>query len=154
MRMREVNVSEEYLESLCEWMMEWVKKDDALTVSQFLQCKGIGYPFFNYMKYQSPKVHNTFEVMKSILCNRWFHMAMTKETLPPHRAKLLMRYIRLYDSHGYEMELDARKTVAEAEKKVEVEYFAENYAREKLTGLYRDNYEKNDDKRRSQEEAK
>ena len=149
--MREVNVSDEYLDSLCEWMLEWVKRDDARTVSQFLQWKGIGYPFFNYIKHISPRVHNTFEVMKSILCNRWIHMAMTEDKIPSHRVKLLMRYVRLYDTHGYDMEIEARQQVAEAEKKVECDYFAENYAREKPNGIYRDLYDKNDDKRRDQE---
>ena len=149
MKMKELQVSEEYLDSLCEWMMEWVKKDDAYTVPQFLQWKGIGYHYFKYFLHRSPKVLNTFEVMKSVLCNRWLHLAMTRDELPAHRSKVLLRYLKLYDSHAVDMEQEAREQVAAIEKTVEATYISENYAREKLDGVYRDHYAQNVNKRRS-----
>jgi len=153
MKMMEISVSDEYLDSVCEWMMEWVQKDDSLTVPQFLQWKGIGYPFFKYFVYRSSKVMNTFEVMKSILCNRWFHKAMYTEDLSPQRAKILFRYLRLYDSHGLDIEQIAREERVAVERKVDLQFAADNYAREKLDGEYQHIYQQNDDKRRGREKS-
>lgn len=153
MKMRPITVSSEYLDSLCEWMLEWVKKDDAYTVPQFLQWKGIGYPYLKYFCYTNEKVNNTFEIMKSILHNRWFHLAMKKDELPPHRAKMLMRYLRHYDSHGLDVEQQMKEAVAEAETKASMQVHAENYAREELQQPYRGIYDQNDHKRRGGGEA-
>lgn len=149
MKMRRIDVSDEYIESLGEWMLKWVKKPDAYTISQFLQYKGIGYPYFKYFIYEYPQLHNIYEVVKSILCNRWLKMALQQKDIPQHRAKVLMRYLRLYDSHGFDMEQEARQNVAAAEKTAELNYITENYARERLDGVYKQNYQKNVDKRRS-----
>jgi len=62
MKMRTYNASPEYLEDLCDQMLEWVKDPNALTIPQFLQKKGIGYPFFKYFVYASDKVCNTYEI--------------------------------------------------------------------------------------------
>lgn len=151
--MREVNVSDEYLDSLCEWMVEWVKKDSSLTIPQFLAHKGIGYPYFKYFVWRSPKVANTFEVVKAILANRWVSMGLTKDDLPPHRAKMLMKFLRLYDSHALDVEEESRKAIAEAEVKADMRYFAEKYDREQLEQPYRGFYEDNVNKRRGSKEA-
>ena len=149
MKMREVQVSQEYVETLCEKMLEWVKKEDAYTIPQFLQWKGIGYPYLKYIVHTNPQACNTFEVMKAILNNRWLHMAMSKDELPPHRAKVLMRYLRLYDSHGLDVEEESRKQIVEAETKQQMQFLAEQYDRSDLEEPYRGIYEKNIDKRRS-----
>jgi len=154
MKMREVQVSTEYVETLCQKMLEWVKKDDSYTIPQFLQWKGIGYPYLKYIIYTYPQAHNAFEVMKAILCNRWFFLAMKKDKLPQHQAKMLMRYLRLYDSHALDVEEEAKKSVAEAETKVQMQYLAEYYDRSELTEPYKGIYDQNIDKRRSSKKAK
>ena len=92
---------------------------------------------------------NTFEVMKSILANRWLHMALTKDNLPPHRAKVLMRYLRLYDSHGLDVEEEIRKKVVDAQTEREMRYALEKYDRSELKEPYRKIFDDNVDKRRS-----
>lgn len=153
MKMREVNVSDEYLDSLCEWMLEWVKDEKSLTIPQFLAHKGIGYPYFKYFVWRSPKVANTFEVVKAILNTRWLQKGLGNSDLPAHRAKMLMRYLRLYDSHALDVEEESRKAIAEAEVKADMRYFAESYAREKLDEPYRGLYDENVDKRRGSKKA-
>lgn len=148
MKMRTYNASPEYLEDLCDAMLEWVKEDNALTVPQFLQKKGIGYPFFKYFVYASDKVCNTYEIMKSILCNRWLHMAMTKDELPPHRSKVLMRYLRLYDSHALDMEHMAKEQLEDARVASEMKYTLEKYDKQKLSEPYKSIYNDNVNKRR------
>ena len=153
MKMREVQVSDEYIQTLCKKMLEWVKKPDAYTVPQFLQWKGVGYPYLKYLIHVYPQVCNTFEVMKSILNNRWFHMAMKEYDLPPHRAKVLLRYLRLYDSHALDVEEESRKKIAEVENKLHMQYIAENYDRSQLREPYKGIYEQNVDKRRGSKKA-
>lgn len=148
MRMREIQVSQEYVDTLCEKMMEWVKKDDSWTIPQFLQWKGIGYPYLKYIVHTHPQAGNAFEVMKSILNNRWFHYAWTNNELPPHRAKMLMRYLRLYDSHALDVEEEAKKQIAEVETKTQMQFIAEHYDRSELDEPFKGIYDKNVDKRR------
>lgn len=153
MKMRRYNASNEYLDTLCERLLEWAKKPASLTVPQFLESQGLGYPFFKYFCHVSDKVNNTFEVVKSILHNRWFSLGMNEEAFPPHQAKLLMRYIRYYDSHGLDTEQMMREAQAEAEANAHRKTIAENYAAEELQQPYRRIYEQNDDKRRGGSEA-
>ena len=154
MKMREIQVSQEYVETLCEKMIEWVQDQDSLTIPQFLQWKGIGYPYLKYICHAYPQAQNAFEVMKSILNNRWFHMAMTKDELPPHRAKMLMRYLRLYDSHALDVEEESRKSVAVAETKSQMQYIAEYYDRSDLAEPFKGIFDQNVSKRRGPKEAK
>tara|TARA_Y100000034_G_scaffold134987_1_gene205160 strand:- start:1393 stop:1854 length:462 start_codon:yes stop_codon:yes gene_type:complete len=153
MKMRAIQVSEEYLESLAQWMEEWVKLESSLTIPQFLKAKGIGYQYLKYFIYISPLVQNTFEVMKATLFTRWLDMAMSKEKMPAHRAGVLMRYIKYYDSHTFDLDQEARKEIASLEQQSELMYKAENYANEDLKGIHRELYDQNVDKRGSGEEA-
>ena len=154
MRMRKVQVSEEYLDSLCDWMLNWVGQPESLTIPQFLADKGIGYPYLKYFCYISPQVENTFEVVKAILHCRWLLMGLSQEELPPHRAKMLMRYLRFYDSHALDVEDESKKAVAEAQTIAEMQFTSEQYARERLDEPFKGLYEKNDDKRRDSKKAK
>ncbi len=151
MRMRPLNVSDEYLDSVCERMREWAKKKDSYTIPQFLELEDLSYPFLKYFIYKSNKVMNTFEVVKATLCNRWLDLVMGKGPISPSKAAVLMRFLRLYDSHGMDMETQARGEVASAEIRAEAQYQAENYAGENLKGIHREQYEKNVDKRRGPE---
>lgn len=152
--MRKVNVSAEYLDSVVEWMFEWASKEDALSVPQFLQERGIGYPYLKYFCSISEKVNNTFEIVKSVLHNRWLHKAMTTNELPVHQQKLVTRYIRLYDGHGLDVERDMKEKVEETRVRTEMNVLAENYARDELKQPYQQIYESNVNKRRGQGSAK
>jgi hypothetical protein len=149
MRMREIEVSIEYLDNLCKWMEEWGEKEDSLTFTQFLKTRGIGYGYFKYFQWRSPKVNNCYEMLKYTLHNRWLQKAMNSKDLPQHQAKVLMKYLSLYDSHARDLAEQERKAIAEVEKVAEMNYKAENYASVKLDGFYNGYYEQNANKRRS-----
>jgi hypothetical protein len=153
MRMKEYQVSIEYLETLCEWMIEWAEKEDSLIFPQFLTKRGIGYSYFNYFRHICPRVNNIYEVIISKLCTKWLRIGMTTKDMPQHQQKLLSRYIRIYDQLAFETETEARKIVAEAKTQKECEFFAENYSKQKLDGVYKEIYDKNDNKRRDSEKA-
>lgn len=153
MRMRPIQVSDEYVETLCDKMLEWVQKKDSFTIPQFLQWKGIGYPYLKYIVYTYPQAQNAFEVMKAILNNRWFHLAMSNNDLPHHKSKMLMRYLRLYDSHALDVEEESKKNIVEAETKTQMQYLADYYDRSELTEPFKGIYDENIDKRRSSEET-
>ena len=153
MKMQPIQVTPDYLEDLCEWMQYWSKQEDSYTVPQFLQWKGIGYHYMKYFCYQSEKVNNSFEVMKSVLHTRWLDLAMTKDEIHHHRAKVLMRYLRLYDSHGLDVEKSMKEALQDAAILADMKRTAENYATEELHEPYRAIYDQNDNKRRSREET-
>lgn len=153
MRMREINVSEEYLEHLAEELISWVEDPKSLTIPQFLGYKGVGYPYFKYFVYISPHLANAFEVVKAKLNTRWLEMGLGCRELPAHRGKMLMRYLRLYDSHALDMEQEAREKVAEATARADIKYTLEKYEQEELQEPYRGIYQKNVDKRRGGETA-
>ena len=152
--MREIQVSDEYLDSLCDWMMEWVKKDSSLTIPQFLKERGIGYPYFKFFIWRSPKVNNVYEVMKSTLFCKWLNMGLYDKDLSQHKAKILMRYINLYDSHGFDLQQEAKNEESVATKTAELNYITENYAQEKLNATYQSFYDRNVNKRRDRKETK
>ena len=153
MKMQPIQVSPDYLQDLCEWMQEWRVKDDSYTVPQFLRWKGIGYNYMKYFCYQSEVVNNNFEILKATLHSRWINLAMTKDEIPSHRAKVLMRYLRLYDSHGLDVEKSMKEALHESAIIADMQRTADNYAREELQQPYRRIYEQNDNKRRSREET-
>lgn len=151
--MRHIQVSEEYLDSLCDWMLEWSAKKNSYTLPQFLDWKGLGFPYLKQFCSQSEKVRNTYEVMKARLHNRWLNMVLTLDELPAHRSKVVLRYIRLYDSHALFEEREMKRAVEETRALTEMKIYADNYAREELQQPYRGIYEKNDDKRRGGKES-
>jgi len=147
--MRHIQVSEEYLDTICDWMTTWSKKNDSYTIPQFIELRGIGFPYLQQFCCQSDKVRNTYEVMKARLHNRWLGMVMRLEEMPVSKAKVLMRYLRLYDSHALYEEREMKKAVEETRATTEMRICAENYAREELQQPYKGIYEENDNKRRS-----
>lgn len=153
MKSRTVSVSPEYLDSLCEWMEEWSKDENSYIIPQFLQKHGIGYPYLKYFVEQSPKVCGYFEVMKATLCNRWLDLSLKKDNLPPHRTKVLMRYLRIYDSHGFDMEQQSKEQIAAASKEAETKYIIENYGKQPIDKDYESHYSNNTNKRRDRKET-
>ena len=97
MRFDYIQVSPDYLDDLAGSMLEWAEREDSYAIPQFLRWKGIGYSYMQHFRYKSELVRNTFDIVQAILHTRWLNLAMTKDEIPPHRAKVLMRYLRLYD---------------------------------------------------------
>ncbi len=154
MRFDYIQVTPDYLDDLCDCMLEWAKGDeDAYTIPQFLRLKGIGYSYMKHFCYQSELVRNTFDIVQAILHTRWFNLAMNKNEIPPHRAKVLMRYLRLYDGHGLDVEKTMREAALDANTEADMRRVAQNYAREKLKPPYQKIYDENDNKRRNREET-
>lgn len=153
MKMRPITVSHEYLDTLCDRMLEWAVEEDAYTFPQFLEKQGLGYSYFKYFCYANDKVHNTAELVKAALHNKWMKLAMSKKDLAPHQRKILMTYIRNYDSQLLDTERELKEAAAEAEARTQMKITAENYANEELQQPYRQFYEENDNKRRGGDEA-
>lgn len=149
----QIQVSETYIEQVGSWLINWVQKEDSYTLSQFIKEKGISYQFLKMMTYQSLELANTYDIVKSTLHTKWLKLAMEKDELPPHRAKVLMRYLRLYDSHGMDIELETRKAVAQVEMREQINYSVENYAGAPLEATYKLDYEKQANPAGSDKEA-
>lgn len=147
------NVSHEYIDSLCEWLIEWAKLKDSWAMPQFFEKYNLGYPYFYYCCRVSDKAANTFEVAKCILHNKWLDLARKSKTLPAHQAKVLMRFLRYYDSHALDVEKQMKQSLVETQVRAQMEVTAENYARAELEEPYRKLYEQNLDKRGDREEA-
>lgn len=154
MKAKIIEVSDEYLDSLCDWMTSWVSNEKSLTLPQFLQSKGIGMFYFKYFLQISDKVANTYECMKYQLHSRWLDKAMNEKEMPAHQAKIMSKYLNLYDSHARDLVQQEKLAVAEVEKTVENNYRTDNYADRKLNGAYNTHFEKSLDKGRVSKKAK
>lgn len=156
MKMRRVDVSAEYCEELCFRLLEFAKKPTSWTFPEFFADQDIGYSYFKWIAHYHPEVHHAFEVAKSILCKRWINFAFKdkeSKNLAPHQAKLLLRYINLYDLHGRDVKDTEREALKEIETIADMRYQAECYAGAKLDGIHQQNYDQNISKRRSSEKA-
>jgi hypothetical protein len=154
MRSRRMTVNEEYIDTIVESLLKWVDEEGSFTVPQYLAHRGIGYSYFKYLCEVSPKVHFAFEVVKSKLCNKWVDFAFQDaqgKNLNQYQAKILLRYINLYDLHGRDVKDTEREALKEIEAIAEMKYTVESYAGTKLDGIHKQNYETNLNKRRSEE---
>lgn len=144
-----VNVSEEYLDTVASWLETWGEKPSSLVISQFLSEYGIGWSYFKQFRDLSPKINNIFETVIAKLHARWVDYAFQKKDLPRHLTSLLMRYIRVYDDHAYQLETDAKKEIAESSAGINfTRYKSENYSDADLQGIYKKFYELNEKKRK------
>lgn len=147
--MQEVKVSEEYIDTVIDWIEEWGSKKSSMVIPQFLAEKGIGWKYFKQFLDISPKLHNAFQTVVCKLHSRWMDLAFEKKDLPRHLQAILMRYIKTYDDHAYEVEIAAKKEIAEETNFTFVKYGSENYAAAELQGIYKQMYNDNVNKRRS-----
>lgn len=154
MRAKIVEVSEEYLEELCEKLVKWAEKETSLTFPEFLKENGIGLFYFKYFQQVSDKVCNTYECVKYTLHQRWLDKAMNSKEIPSHQVKILNKYLNLYDTHARDLIKQDRIAVAEVEKTVEKHYVADNYANSQLEHPYQAHYEKSANRRGSKPKAK
>lgn len=146
--MAHIQVSEDYIETVCEWLEIWMKEADSWIIAQFLKKHGIGWSYFKHFLTISPKLKNLFEVVVASLCEKWVFYAMGKKNLPQHLQKIVLRYIRVYDNHAYDQELEAKKELAKEETTTALDYVKEDYAKEQLEGVFKRIYELNSNKRR------
>lgn len=158
MRGRRLNVSPEYIESLSSWLLSWADKPTSKCITQFLKEYEIGYPFLKYFVNNNNVICNAYEVAKYKLWCRWFEWAMATEKIPDHQCKILMRYLRRYDSHGLDLDAKAwgakKAAEKEAEEKTHNEIIEERYGDTKLPEPYDSIVQDNVDKRRSSKEDK
>lgn len=151
----EIQLSPEYVETLCSWLEEWGDNPDSLAIPQFLAKHGISWKYFKAMKEAAPLLENTFEVVIAKLHTRWLEYAFKKDELSKHLTSILMRYLRVYDDHAYEVETKAKQQIAEAASGVPIKvYESEDFKRLKLSGRFEEIYNSNVNRRRSSSKAK
>lgn len=147
---RNVTVSEEYLDDLGGWLKEWASKKDSMILAQFCSKYGIGFSYLKHFTFLSQQFGNIYEVAIATLCERWLDYAMKTKNMPQHMQKVIMKYLRAYDHHSFDMEMEAKKEVAREETLSSItNYVAEDYSKEKLEGVYKQFYDQNVNKRRS-----
>lgn len=146
-----VTVSDEYLETVCDWLEKWARHKDSWIVAQFLKKHGIGWSYFKHFISISPKLENIFETTIAGLCEKWLLYAMKKESLPAHMQRILMKYLRVYDNHAYDVDQQAKKEIAREETTSKNDYVKEDWAKKQLEGVFKDIYEYNTDKRRNKQ---
>lgn len=127
-------------------MVEFAHHPDARTVPQFLALKEIGYETLKYWTTKSYKLKNAYQAMLSILWCKWFDFAMDSKKLPSHQAKILEKYLNLYDEHLFDAMTTNAKEIASAQASSR-NYTSENYQTIGLTKPYKKLYEENDGKR-------
>lgn len=146
-----VTVSDEYLETVCDWLEKWASHKDSWIIAQFLKKHGIGWSYFKHFISISPKLENIFETTIAGLCEKWLLYAMKKESLPAHMQRILMKYLRVYDNHAYDVDQQAKKEIAREETTDKNDYVKEDWAQKQLEGVFKDIYEYNTDKRRNKQ---
>lgn len=143
MHPKEIGTSEEYRQALPDFMLEWAKSKKSLTIPQLLEEIGIGYSYFKYLCDCYPPIDVAFEMIKNTLFNRWLAMGLKEDKLPPHKMKLIARYIRLYDLDGLDTEDKSKATIAREAVKAELDYVREEYESESLPEPYNTMYQRN-----------
>lgn len=139
---------EEYIESLGTWLIEWVQKPNSWVITQFLKEYCISWDNLNNLIYQDANLANVFGYVESALHVKWIEMAMSNEKMPAHKVKVLMKYLRVYDKHSWNLEIEAKRAVAREEMNTTHEFIRENYEGAELQGIYREFFETNANKRR------
>lgn len=150
----EISVSDEYLETVANWLEEWREGKNSWTIPQFLAQHGIGWSYFQAMTKLSPYLHNVFEVTVSILFSKWLNYAFNKKDLPKHLHKVLMKYLKAYDNHVYSVEQESKKELADASCFAMTNFAAENFANERLQQPFKRIYDGQSNKRRSRKSSK
>lgn len=136
----------EHEAEICEQMIEFAKHSQARTVPQFLALKEIGYSTLRHWQDYSPRIRSTYQAMVSILWCKWFDFAMDSDSLPAHQAKILDKYLNLYDEHAFEIMTNKAKEMAVSQLTAKA-YAVENYQAMQLEGLYKEKYQQNESKR-------
>lgn len=145
----EISVSEEYIDTVCEWLETWVDHEDSWIIPQFLKKHGLGWTYFKAMLETCPQLLHTFENTIAGLCSKWMFYIKENPDMPKHMQKVVMRYLRVYDNHYYDVEKEAKKEVAQNTQVSVTNYAVEDYSKARLKGLYQSLYDENVSQRRS-----
>ena len=143
-----ISVSKEYIDTVCDWLESWSKKEESWCVPQFLKEYGLGWSYFQAMMDICPQLHHAFEITVAGLHSKWLLYAFKKDDIPPHMQKVLMKYLRVYDNHAYHVDQEAKKEISEQTKFAVTNYAVEDYSKERLEGLYQRLYDAGTNKRR------
>ncbi len=148
---RAVDVSDGMIERIGTALEKWAENESHMIIAEFCSEFGIGYNYLKHFVWTYPRLANIYETTLSTLCVRWLKYARDKDNLSSHMAKIVLRYLRAYDLHARDQEIEARKEIALAEtdptRNLNIE--VKDYATEKLEGVFKLKYDENVDKRRS-----
>jgi len=148
--MAKIQISQEYIDTVISWLEEWVADPQAMVIPQFLAKHGISWKYLKGMREIAPSLDNAFEVTIAKLHAKWLDLAFKKDELSRHLTSILMRYLRVYDDHAYEVEANARREIAEANAGASLAiYESEDFKQLKLSGRFEEIYRSNVDRRRS-----
>ena len=128
---------------LCEAMLEWSVQDDSYAIPQFMQKHHIGWPEFKEMLLLNPAVKRTFHRVIPRLWQRWHKLAFNNKKLERYQAKIMMRYLTLYDAHAFEVE----QAKDEYNQRV-LRFESDNYSEADLHEPFEDHWIMNANKRR------
>lgn len=148
-----IKVSDEYIESLCQWLDEWSSSDEALTIPQFLAQYGIPWKHLDQIMNHHPLVDSAFQIAAARLHSRWLQKAIDTKKLSRHLSGIMFRYLEVYDSHAFKVKIDARRQIADTTPVTLNVYEAEDYKNLPLQDGFKKLYDQNANKRRSSTEA-
>lgn len=136
----------EYVETLLTWLREWRKLPSSFCVFQFLARYDVPWSRFSALMDKHYKLHDEFERTLSWLADRWYNLAMTKNKLPVHQAKLLEYYIKRYDLREWAKDVELKKMLSAEDSQNVAKFVVEEWAKAELEGVFKQAYDKNTSK--------
>lgn len=153
MRKRHFSFCPDEIEMVMDQMRKWADKPSSMTIPQFLHEHRMGYSYFYSLVYATPRSQDAFESIQSQLCRKWIDYAFQSDegkNLNSYQAKILMKYVNLYDLHARDVRASEKAVLAEVEALAATQnYAADDYSNYPLEGIHKENYERNINKRRS-----
>ena len=137
-------MSQEYVDTLIDWLEEWRKESSSFCVFQFLARYNIGWNLFKRYLKASERLNTAFETTLAWLADRWFDFGMKKDKLPKHQQALMEYYIKRYDLREWEKEIELRKDIAVLETQAAAKYVIEEWGQAELDGRFKEIYDKNE----------
>ena len=133
MKSKKIEVSKEYIQDhLIPFLKWWVEKEDSFVISQFLSERGISWTVFKELLQSHEDLQEEFDIIIARLHVRWFHLGMNSKELPSHKQKILSRYLKVYDNHGYYQESESKKDIIGKEGG-SFHYVIENFSNAKVS---------------------
>ena len=119
------------VDKLCGKFIRWVEKDSSLTIAQFMEEEKISYSFFKEAASRSKQFDDIQQMGRAKLFTRWLARGMTKKAMTSANEKIVMRYLRMYDMDGLDVEAQLRGAANAAQKVTEMEYLKQSYSDKK-----------------------
>lgn len=136
-----VRISEKYVKGLIARLKAWRQRPDALVFASFLSEQEIGWSIFKRIRDTYPQVRHEFEVACAAMSHRWVMKAIEDKSLTSAQEKVLVRYLRFYDLHTWDMELDARRAEETAKGEAIAQFVTENFKDAELSEPYKQKFE-------------